>query len=141
MLLPLRQFAAWNPLYHTLYDTFAHMDEHLDQGFYFHAATAAVWAQLTVQVADAQVGEKGDTKKLAASWMCVLYQKIIRWVVNKCHVMCVMYHETIGRMLNGVVLKSINDNKYSSNIFARWHIVGGECIIWGNKVTAWQTLL
>ena len=58
-LLPLthRQFYPWNPLYHTLYETFAHVDENLDQGFYFHAATVAVWALLTVELADAQVGE------------------------------------------------------------------------------------
>lgn len=43
------------PLYHTLYETFALVDELYDVGFNFHAALAKLWAILAVDIADAQV--------------------------------------------------------------------------------------
>lgn len=42
-------------LYHTLYETFALVDELYDIGFNFHAAMAKLWAILAVDIADAQV--------------------------------------------------------------------------------------
>lgn len=42
-------------LYHTLYETFALVDELYDIGFSFHAAMAKLWAILAVDIADAQV--------------------------------------------------------------------------------------
>ncbi|XP_050737432.1 N-acetylated-alpha-linked acidic dipeptidase 2-like isoform X1 [Eriocheir sinensis] len=43
------------PLYHTLYETFAAVDELFDQGFYFHAALTQLWAVVAVDLADAQM--------------------------------------------------------------------------------------
>lgn len=43
------------PLYHTLYETFAAVDELFDQGFGFHAAITQLWAVIAVDLADAQV--------------------------------------------------------------------------------------
>ncbi|ROT78135.1 hypothetical protein C7M84_003149 [Penaeus vannamei] len=42
-------------LYHTLYETFALVDELYDIGFNFHAAMAKLWAILAVDIADAQL--------------------------------------------------------------------------------------
>lgn len=43
------------PLYHSLYETFAAIDELFDQGFFFHAAITQMWAVMAVDLADAQV--------------------------------------------------------------------------------------
>ncbi len=42
-------------LYHTLYETFALVDELYDPGFIFHAALTQLFAVMAVDLADAQV--------------------------------------------------------------------------------------
>ncbi|XP_042226493.1 putative N-acetylated-alpha-linked acidic dipeptidase isoform X1 [Homarus americanus] len=43
------------PLYHTLYETFAAADELYDRGFNFQAAVTQMWAVMAVNLADAQL--------------------------------------------------------------------------------------
>ena len=43
------------PLYHTLYETFALVDELYDQGFLFHKAITEMWTNLAVHLAEAEV--------------------------------------------------------------------------------------
>lgn len=43
------------PLYHTLYETFALVDELYDRGFLFHKAVAGLWGQVAVTLADQQI--------------------------------------------------------------------------------------
>lgn len=43
------------PLYHTLYETFALVDELYDKGFGFQAALTRLWAIMAVDLADTQV--------------------------------------------------------------------------------------
>ncbi|XP_071551849.1 N-acetylated-alpha-linked acidic dipeptidase 2-like isoform X3 [Panulirus ornatus] len=43
------------PLYHTLYETFALVDEIYDSGFRFHKAVAVLWGNIGVNLADSEV--------------------------------------------------------------------------------------
>ena len=42
-------------MYHTLYETFALVDEFYDHLFHFHGAITQMWADIAVTLADAQV--------------------------------------------------------------------------------------
>ncbi|XP_069168816.1 putative N-acetylated-alpha-linked acidic dipeptidase [Procambarus clarkii] len=43
------------PMYHTLYETFAVVDEIYDKGFHFHSAVAAMWGDLAVVLSESKV--------------------------------------------------------------------------------------
>ena len=43
------------PLYHTLYETFALVDELYDRGFLFHKAITEIWIDLAVFLAESLV--------------------------------------------------------------------------------------
>ncbi|XP_042229447.1 N-acetylated-alpha-linked acidic dipeptidase 2-like [Homarus americanus] len=42
-------------MYHTLYETFALVDEIYDKGFYFHSAVTALWGDLAVVLAESKI--------------------------------------------------------------------------------------
>lgn len=42
-------------MYHTLYETFAAVDEIYDRSFKFHAAVTALWGDLAVSLAESKV--------------------------------------------------------------------------------------
>nr|XP_045586619.1 putative N-acetylated-alpha-linked acidic dipeptidase [Procambarus clarkii] len=42
-------------MYHTLYETFAVVDEIYDKGFHFHSAVAAMWGDLAVVLSESKV--------------------------------------------------------------------------------------
>lgn len=42
-------------MYHTLYETFAAVDEIYDRGFKFHSAVTALWGDLAVSLAEDKV--------------------------------------------------------------------------------------
>lgn len=44
-----------DPMYHTLYETFAAVDEIYDRGFKFHSAITALWGDLAVSLAEDKV--------------------------------------------------------------------------------------
>ncbi|XP_042222207.1 N-acetylated-alpha-linked acidic dipeptidase 2-like [Homarus americanus] len=44
-----------DPMYHTLYETFALVDEIYDKGFYFHSAVTALWGDLAVVLAESKI--------------------------------------------------------------------------------------
>ncbi|KAK4318413.1 hypothetical protein Pmani_010582 [Petrolisthes manimaculis] len=44
-----------DPMYHTLYETFALVDEIYDQGFHFHTAVTALWGHLALVFSDSQL--------------------------------------------------------------------------------------
>lgn len=50
------------PLYHTLYETFALVDELYDAGFGFQAALTRLWAIMAVDLADTQVRRVHELK-------------------------------------------------------------------------------
>lgn len=43
------------PMYHTLYETFALVDEIYDQGFHYHKAVTALWGDVAVVLSDSKI--------------------------------------------------------------------------------------
>ncbi|XP_042870253.1 N-acetylated-alpha-linked acidic dipeptidase 2-like [Penaeus japonicus] len=43
------------PLYHTLYETFALVDEIYDRGFHFHKAVTALWGNIALRLSEAKI--------------------------------------------------------------------------------------
>lgn len=42
-------------MYHTLYETFALVDEIYDKGFKYHSAVTALWGDLAIKLAESKV--------------------------------------------------------------------------------------